>query len=129
MSRLNQTNQNSRWSWDHGSSIGEFIRNNYGFRLMGEPLLGQDWLIAKFDTGLSLELRPAEGGSLHLNWLLCDGRCSADQQHRCSGAIETQDSHVLPCHGDKLTEPGLITWSDLQSLLRAIFGAPRPMQA
>ena len=103
------------------------LEASYRDHLEDEPQLLQDALIARFDSGLILEIRIASANEYAYRWLWGEAELGIDTAPLHRG-INTFPNHLHDADGqvrnDPVTQPGHAPWDNLRTLIDALLSDP-----
>ena len=106
--------------------FAQLLGERYRPRLDAEPELTPEGLFLHFDTGLTLEIHPGTEGTCTYHWLWSEPEWSMQTDIRGLDlkSFCEQNGRGVSSIGGNLSEPTRASWSELLSVLDALFRPP-----
>ena len=103
--------------------FAQLLGDRYRQRLESAPELTPEGLLLHFDTGLSLDVQPANEGSCFYHWRWSEPEWSMETDIRGLDMTSFCDQNGMGMSsvGGNLSEPAKATWSELLAVLDALF--------
>lgn len=103
--------------------FAQLLGERYHARLETEPELTPEGMLLHFDTGLTLEVLPADEGTCtyHWRWSEPEWSMQTDIRGLDMRSFCEQNGRGVSSVGGNLSEPTRATWSELLSVLDALF--------
>lgn len=104
--------------------LGELIRQRYQHRMEGDPELEGETLLVRFDSGLTLEVEPADESDFTFSWAWSSPDWGLETNNLGWQYTLNQDGDYDGTSSEvrgRITEPTRANWPALRDVLDAMF--------